>query len=183
VAAPQPLAEKEWSSEGKLAKGEEGEETMGEGGAEAQEDDAATVESGAKGSDKPDKKRGRNKKRPRDTRIDWGDQFCRNLVTKGVCTWGDKCKYTHDVAEFLKRKEKVSTTPCLMGQDIKHPLLYKRHASPAPRFSITAQALTISSLSSRTSARSVPFTPRSASAPRASPAAGRVRTSTAKARR
>ena len=48
-----------------------------------------------------------NKKRPRE-RMDPGDTLCRPLLTKGECLFGpERCRFSHDIAGFLKRKEKV----------------------------------------------------------------------------
>lgn len=48
-----------------------------------------------------------NKKRPRE-RMDPGDTLCRPLLTKGECLFGaERCRFSHDIAGYLKRKEKV----------------------------------------------------------------------------
>lgn len=55
------------------------------------------------------KKKGRNKKRPRDSRPAEGEQLCRVMLNSGTsaCKYGDSCKYSHDIQDYLKRKEKV----------------------------------------------------------------------------
>jgi hypothetical protein len=55
---------------------------------------------------KKERKRGQNKKRPRNT-VEAADQFCRAMTLHGDCRYQDKCKFMHDAVEFLKRKDKV----------------------------------------------------------------------------
>lgn len=52
-----------------------------------------------------------NKKRPRENGAEAGepgDNLCRPLLTTGSCQFGDdRCRFSHDIVAYLKRKEKV----------------------------------------------------------------------------
>jgi CCCH-type zinc finger len=46
-------------------------------------------------------KRGRNKKRPRDARIDTADKVCLAVMRGESCVYGDQCRFSHDVKAYL----------------------------------------------------------------------------------
>jgi hypothetical protein len=46
-------------------------------------------------------KRGRNKKRPRDARIDTADKVCLAIMRGESCVYGDQCRFSHDVKAYL----------------------------------------------------------------------------------
>lgn len=46
-------------------------------------------------------KKGRNPKRPRDTRIDHASKFCLAILRGEVCQYGDKCRFPHDLNAFM----------------------------------------------------------------------------------
>jgi tRNA-dihydrouridine synthase 3 len=54
-------------------------------------------------SDKQGKKkhRGMNKKRPRDKRIDQADKLCVAIMNGGSCSYGDSCRFSHDMKAYL----------------------------------------------------------------------------------
>lgn len=57
--------------------------------------------------DEPPKKRhrGQNKNRPRTKRISIEESLCPSLVSEtGVCTFGEKCRYIHDVKKYMAIK-------------------------------------------------------------------------------
>ena len=49
------------------------------------------------------KKRGMNKNRPRAAKLDFSEQLCNTFARGEECTYGDKCRYLHDVAEYVER--------------------------------------------------------------------------------
>jgi len=57
-------------------------------------------------SDEPASKRakltGRNKKRPFDKRVSPSDRLCPSIFGERVCVYGERCKFSHDVAKFYK---------------------------------------------------------------------------------
>lgn len=62
---------------------------------------------GFRRKDKSFKKRGMNKKRPRDPKESFDEQLCRQMLSTGACTYGPECVYMHDLAQYAKMKEKV----------------------------------------------------------------------------
>ena len=51
-------------------------------------------------------RRGRNKKRPRDAKIDSGDKACMMTMRGEVCPYGpEKCRYSHDLKLMLANRE------------------------------------------------------------------------------
>ena len=56
--------------------------------------------------DGPKKKKfkGRNKKRPREQRPEAKDRLCPQLVAEEPCSFGDKCKFNHDIAGYVGSK-------------------------------------------------------------------------------
>ncbi|XP_006824619.1 tRNA-dihydrouridine(47) synthase [NAD(P)(+)]-like [Saccoglossus kowalevskii] len=53
---------------------------------------------------KHEKSRGQNKHRPRDKKIDCSDRLCPSILTEKVCTFGEKCRFEHNVKEFMTTK-------------------------------------------------------------------------------
>lgn len=47
------------------------------------------------------KKRGKNKKRPRDEKQDDTERICMSVLKGAPCPWQDKCRFMHDVKEFM----------------------------------------------------------------------------------
>lgn len=56
-----------------------------------------------------------NKKRPRDALQNPDDMICRMLMSTGNCKFGETCRFSHDLADFMKRKPKVRPTKELSG--------------------------------------------------------------------
>lgn len=58
-------------------------------------------------SEPPQKKaklKGRNKKRPFEKRIDNSERLCYKFLQTKKCQFGDKCRFSHDVENFVKNK-------------------------------------------------------------------------------
>ncbi|CAN0446225.1 unnamed protein product, partial [Ectocarpus sp. 12 AP-2014] len=49
-------------------------------------------------------KRGRNKKRPKDDRPAQADTLCQHLSDGRPCTYGERCRFAHDVKAYLEKK-------------------------------------------------------------------------------
>jgi hypothetical protein len=47
------------------------------------------------------KRRGQNKKRPRDARPDASEKLCLAIVRGEACPFGEKCRFGHDLKEFM----------------------------------------------------------------------------------
>ena len=52
---------------------------------------------------KKKKKRGMNKNRPRAAKLDFNQQLCNSICRGEDCSYGDKCRYLHDVAEYMAK--------------------------------------------------------------------------------
>lgn len=52
---------------------------------------------------KKKKKCGMNKNRPRPAKIDFKQQLCNSIGRGEECTYGDKCRYLHDVVEYMTK--------------------------------------------------------------------------------
>ncbi|TDH68950.1 hypothetical protein CCR75_000331 [Bremia lactucae] len=52
------------------------------------------------------KKRGTFKKRPIDAETDPADMLCRSVASGEGCNFGDSCKFSHNIEDYLKRKPK-----------------------------------------------------------------------------
>ena len=61
---------------------------------------------------KKPKLKGRNKHRPVPQRIDAADRLCPNIVGERECRFGDKCRYSHNVKEFMEKKPKDLGDKC-----------------------------------------------------------------------
>ncbi|XP_067936907.1 tRNA-dihydrouridine(47) synthase [NAD(P)(+)]-like [Watersipora subatra] len=65
---------------------------------------------------KPKKKRnrGQNKQREKfsNQRRDPADRLCKSFLCDTVCTYGDTCKFSHDVADFLSKKPEDISGSC-----------------------------------------------------------------------
>ena len=55
-------------------------------------------------SKKPKKQKGQNKHRPRHRRLPDKKQLCSSVRIGEVCSYGEECRYLHDVEEFMKHK-------------------------------------------------------------------------------
>lgn len=49
------------------------------------------------------KKRGMNKNRPRPAQLDFNQQLCSSISRGDNCEYGDKCRYLHDVVEYVSK--------------------------------------------------------------------------------
>jgi tRNA-dihydrouridine synthase 3 len=49
-------------------------------------------------------KKEKHKKRPRDEREAIGDKLCQSFAQGGVCDYGDKCRFNHDISKYLATK-------------------------------------------------------------------------------
>jgi len=56
---------------------------------------------------KKSKLKGRNKKRPIEKRPQASDKLCASIVAQRPCTYGERCKFSHDVDKFISEKPKV----------------------------------------------------------------------------
>ncbi|KAF0754620.1 hypothetical protein AaE_005265, partial [Aphanomyces astaci] len=63
-------------------------------------------------SDNEERERGTFKKRPRDPTDDPSTVLCRGVAAGEGCSFEDKCKFSHDVADFLKRRPKDLGDTC-----------------------------------------------------------------------
>lgn len=52
---------------------------------------------------KKKKKRGMNKNRPRAVQLDFKVQLCNSIARGEECAYGDKCRYLHDVTEYMEK--------------------------------------------------------------------------------
>ncbi|GLD93528.1 hypothetical protein PINS_up002120 [Pythium insidiosum] len=68
---------------------------------------AKTEEQGARNSNG-----GSFKKRPIDAAADPADSLCRLVASGGECAFGDSCKFSHDMNDYMKRKEKDMGDKC-----------------------------------------------------------------------
>ena len=68
--------------------------------ADSNSNDRESDRSGGKGKRRK-KKKGQNKKRARDEKIDDGVKLCRAVVEGKECTFGERCRYSHDVKAAL----------------------------------------------------------------------------------
>lgn len=62
--------------------------------------------------DNRDRRRGKQKRkrRPRDARMDASEKLCLAIVRGDECPFGEKCKFSHDVKEYLvNRPDDIST--------------------------------------------------------------------------
>ncbi|TMW64849.1 hypothetical protein Poli38472_009016 [Pythium oligandrum] len=64
------------------------------------------------GDDGKKKQRGTFKKRPVDAMADPADTLCRPVAAGGSCGFGDSCKFSHDLDDYMKRKEKDMGDEC-----------------------------------------------------------------------
>lgn len=56
---------------------------------------------------KKKKKRGMNKNRPRAAKLDFSHQLCNSISRGEDCSYGNKCRYLHDVAEYMTKHKPV----------------------------------------------------------------------------
>ncbi|OQR97662.1 tRNA-dihydrouridine synthase 3 [Achlya hypogyna] len=59
-----------------------------------------------------ERERGTFKKRPRDAAEDPSTMLCRGVAAGEGCAFGDSCKFSHDVADYMKRRPKDFEGPC-----------------------------------------------------------------------
>lgn len=52
---------------------------------------------------KKKKKRGMNKNRPRAAKLDFNQQLCISICRGEECMYGDKCRYLHDITEYVTK--------------------------------------------------------------------------------
>ena len=45
-----------------------------------------------------------NRKRPRDQRQSWAEKICLSVIKDETCPYGEKCRFSHDLAEFMKTR-------------------------------------------------------------------------------
>lgn len=50
------------------------------------------------------KLKGRNKQRPFSKRVEAEDKLCPAVLHERICSYGDKCKFSHDVKQFMEKK-------------------------------------------------------------------------------
>ncbi|CAK5013637.1 unnamed protein product [Aphanomyces euteiches] len=62
--------------------------------------------------DGEERERGTFKKRPRDPTEDPSTMLCRGIAAGEGCPFEDKCKFSHDIADFLKRRPKDLGDTC-----------------------------------------------------------------------
>lgn len=75
------------------------------------EAEACGIQMNESSTEKKDRKRGQNKKRKPIKHEERG--FCRSFIRHNTCTYGDKCRHSHDVKEFLaQQKEDISGLTC-----------------------------------------------------------------------
>ncbi|KAK0042124.1 tRNA-dihydrouridine(47) synthase [NAD(P)(+)]-like isoform X1, partial [Biomphalaria pfeifferi] len=60
------------------------------------------------------KLKGRNKHRPRNEKIQSKDKMCPSILRDQVCNYGDKCIFSHDRIEFMKRKPEDLGNSCYL---------------------------------------------------------------------
>ncbi|EQC31521.1 hypothetical protein SDRG_10695 [Saprolegnia diclina VS20] len=59
-----------------------------------------------------ERERGTFKKRPRDAADDPSTMLCRAVAAGEGCAYSDSCKFSHDVADYMKRRPKDFEGPC-----------------------------------------------------------------------
>ncbi|KDO25938.1 hypothetical protein SPRG_08593 [Saprolegnia parasitica CBS 223.65] len=62
--------------------------------------------------DDGERERGTFKKRPRDAADDPSTMLCRAVAAGEGCAYSDSCKFSHDVADYMKRRPKDFEGPC-----------------------------------------------------------------------
>lgn len=70
-------------------------------------------------SKKP-KLKGRNKKRPMEKRPPVGEKLCPNVIGQRLCSFGDRCKFSHDVAKFMESRPKLIGEKCYVFETFGH---------------------------------------------------------------
>uniref|UniRef100_K3WU99 tRNA-dihydrouridine(47) synthase [NAD(P)(+)] n=1 Tax=Globisporangium ultimum (strain ATCC 200006 / CBS 805.95 / DAOM BR144) TaxID=431595 RepID=K3WU99_GLOUD len=78
-------------------------------------DVVAEAPAAAASVDGDEKKRGGGgtfKKRPLDAEEDPADRLCRPIAAGESCPFGDSCKFSHDMSDYMKRKEKDLGDKC-----------------------------------------------------------------------
>lgn len=56
--------------------------------------------------------KGRNKKRPIERRLLASEKLCPNIVGGRICSFGEKCKFSHDVEKFLESRPRSIEGKC-----------------------------------------------------------------------
>ena len=79
-----------------------------ESGLKRKQEEADTPTDGAENIQQPSKKmlklKGRNKQRPVTFKMDNSKKVCPAILDERECPFGDRCKFCHDVADFMKGK-------------------------------------------------------------------------------
>lgn len=70
-------------------------------------------------SKKP-KLKGRNKKRPMEKRPPVGEKLCPNIIGQRICSFGDRCKFSHDIAKFMESRPKLIGEKCYVFETFGH---------------------------------------------------------------
>lgn len=80
------------------------------------QEEAEAPTAGDENSQQPSKKmlklKGRNKQRPVTFKMDNSKKVCPAILDERECQFGDKCKFCHDVADFMKDKPEDIGTEC-----------------------------------------------------------------------
>lgn len=71
-----------------------------------QKTETVATADGEEGKEGGGKMRGTFKKRPIDAQEDPAEMLCRPVASGESCPFGDSCKFSHDMDDFMKRKEK-----------------------------------------------------------------------------
>jgi len=94
--------------------------------------DSSEDQNQADGNESPQKKvklKGRNKQRPVNKRIQAEDKLCPSVLHQRVCSFGEKCKFSHDIKQFMEKK------PADIGPECHNFLTFgKCHYGLACRF-------------------------------------------------
>lgn len=78
----------------------------------------ATADGEGDGSSTSGKMRGTFKKRPIDAQEDPAEHLCRPVAAGETCPFGDSCKFSHDMGDYMKRKEKDLGATCPVFDDV-----------------------------------------------------------------
>jgi hypothetical protein len=70
------------------------------------------TKNGKEPASKRPKLTGRNKKRPFEKRCLPSEKLCPNVARNKTCLYGERCKFSHDVAKFYKPQETGTDTRC-----------------------------------------------------------------------
>jgi len=72
-----------------------------EAGGRNDRDSTDDRDSGGRGKKKRNRKRGQNKKRPRDVREDASEKVCMAVLRGGTCPFGETCRFSHDLKGYM----------------------------------------------------------------------------------